>query len=616
MNTHKNKTELVSHIDLDGYASQYILLKYLQMADPENKNIKLININYNVAESFFLSDKTDKIDTTLYITDINLSQQIVKNIQEKNYKEKHVFDHHQIDELTQNEINGEWYKLDKNVSAALLTFNETFKKDEQLKNKYINKIKQIETFANYVSTADLWQEDKEEFNKMSVLSYVVFDNKMQLNKNKFFFEYFDYIINNNILTNKELSTQDIEKDYLSFCEKYINKNLLFKDEPLYIEYLLKKHTIEELLVLTEISSFKRALNKSKTIIGQDNLNIKLLNEIYFYNPHYFQTLIDKNHNINNEYNTVINFSEHSKTLTIHSNLGTNILQEAKVLTFNGTNEELKLLLKNTKKDELIHTLINFNKPIQLTEEDFKKQERKKEESNLLKMEAFENFESIIFKHTNPNFNKDNIDEFEKHSPTSFHSKIDSKLLFNIIQNNSLLYKKEEYFTEAIIYLNSIIKNYENTLTVFELEYELNIFTNKYSNITENFNSKTKLILSEEEEFKKDTILIFDERLDTNVAIASAPNANFQQLSSHLLKNDLDFLNAIYVNFNERSGTLGFRSKNGKALHLARLYNGGGHPNASGGKFNGTKEEFINSFNRKIDNEKENEIKNEGNIKKI
>ena len=203
-------TLLISHTDLDGYASQFILYTLL---DKSLHNFEFKNLNYDDLNNYLLELDYTKYDK-VYITDLNIKLHTAEHIDIET-SNVILIDHHTYDEAF-NEFS--WCNINTKYSAAL----NTFKYIDESTNTIIND--NIRIFAELVSIYDLWKIEDEYFNTMTFISDVVYNCPMHYNKREFLFKYFSHLIYNEILYK---SVYDVEMDYITFCYEtfYTNKQL-------------------------------------------------------------------------------------------------------------------------------------------------------------------------------------------------------------------------------------------------------------------------------------------------------------------------------------------------------------------------------------------------------
>ena len=133
----------ISHIDLDGYGCQIVTEHYYGKG-----NVKFFNCNYGNAIIYILENilqdiRKNKGNNTLIITDIDLSIEVAKLVDDKFYKNNIdviLIDHHKTGAIVAEKYP--WYNLNVKYCATKLT-QMYFKVDE------------LEKFADYVNVQDL-----------------------------------------------------------------------------------------------------------------------------------------------------------------------------------------------------------------------------------------------------------------------------------------------------------------------------------------------------------------------------------------------------------------------------------------------------------------------------
>jgi oligoribonuclease NrnB/cAMP/cGMP phosphodiesterase (DHH superfamily) len=147
----------LSHTDLDGYGSQFIVKNYF-------KYVKFYNSNYGkeIDERYaqILSDiervKADK--SVILITDLNLTLEQARSFEEKLKKIKTpvkllLLDHHQSGE--ECAARHSWYFLDTSRSAAKITY-------DFFSNIYGEK-KELGRLADVINAVDIWLDESPDF---------------------------------------------------------------------------------------------------------------------------------------------------------------------------------------------------------------------------------------------------------------------------------------------------------------------------------------------------------------------------------------------------------------------------------------------------------------------
>lgn len=211
----------LSHIDLDGYGSQFITKKIFK------SNIYFENSNYGSEIKRKLENILKKIDfekneeNTILITDLNLDEDIAKWIDDEVNKRDTVklllIDHHISGEETSKKY--EWYNLNSEFCATYLTFLY-FK--ELLTDS--NEKDYLQSFVELVNITDLWKEEDPKFNKANFLSNKIFNSfrfPQMLNflNHDFKLHIIEHYFN---LIQEGLSIRDIENLELDIKEKFLN----------------------------------------------------------------------------------------------------------------------------------------------------------------------------------------------------------------------------------------------------------------------------------------------------------------------------------------------------------------------------------------------------------
>jgi len=139
----------ISHNDLDGYGSTYLLSKFLEVDDLSTLNIA--NINYGEFIQT-LETYTKQVNEPFYliITDLNLKEEEILLIEKlKNNSiiiDWLVIDHHITDESSVNRLE---YNVDKSLCATKALYKSLYDIDILLMTKY-------KDFANVVNSYDMW----------------------------------------------------------------------------------------------------------------------------------------------------------------------------------------------------------------------------------------------------------------------------------------------------------------------------------------------------------------------------------------------------------------------------------------------------------------------------
>ena len=219
----------ISHIDLDGYGCQIITEKYYGEG-----NVKFYNCNYGNSIIYILEDILQAIrknneKNTLIITDIDLSSEVAKLVDDKFYKnniEVILIDHHKTGAIVAEKYP--WYNLNVNYCATKLT------------QKYFN-VTELEEFANYVNVQDLQFNTHPLFSQANFIgdiAYKGYDFPYIIDEENF--KYKMFTIKEVFKKFKEgYSIRDIQKDFIEIQEDYLTKVLgkdFVKDKSIPIEH--------------------------------------------------------------------------------------------------------------------------------------------------------------------------------------------------------------------------------------------------------------------------------------------------------------------------------------------------------------------------------------------
>jgi len=188
----------VSHTDLDGFGSQFVI-------DAFYNNVKYYNVDYGDIEDvlFKIFYKITKNDT-LYITDLNLTLDVSKKLDEIRKTigfEVQLLDHH-ITGMDSAEIY-DWYHLDTKICGTKITYN-------YMTQKFPN----VELPAGFKETVDMiniydmWIKKDPLFRKSQLLSNSVFENKIDSSKNS---QFMVNLIRKTGVLLQVLSVQEVEK---------------------------------------------------------------------------------------------------------------------------------------------------------------------------------------------------------------------------------------------------------------------------------------------------------------------------------------------------------------------------------------------------------------------
>jgi oligoribonuclease NrnB/cAMP/cGMP phosphodiesterase (DHH superfamily) len=227
----------LSHIDLDGYGSQFLTTHLVEEVVCFNsdygKGIKesLVKILVLIDE-----DIKNEINSSLLITDLNLIEEDAFFIDEEMNKRNRnitLLDHHITGKSVSEKYD--WYFLDTSICATMLTY--TFLKDaigERFLNNTIFKF-----FAEVVNVYDLWkEEEKTFFNYGKLLNFAIFNTgyafpkEFKEYKSDFILYSLNFIITS--LYNKE-SIHEIESTNLpliklNYLKNKIPEEIFIKDD--------------------------------------------------------------------------------------------------------------------------------------------------------------------------------------------------------------------------------------------------------------------------------------------------------------------------------------------------------------------------------------------------
>lgn len=186
----------LSHTDLDGYGSQFVL-------DTFYDNIKYYNADYgDVGDVLDDIMKVIEKDDILYITDLNLTLDLAEKLNS-----------HKIDkgfnlQLLDHHITGydafekyEWYYLDTNICATKITY-------QYLKDLNPRIVSNIEEIVDMINVYDMWLKKDKLFRKSQLLSNLIYENKIDSNKNS---QFMISLIKKTGLLLQDWSVQEVER---------------------------------------------------------------------------------------------------------------------------------------------------------------------------------------------------------------------------------------------------------------------------------------------------------------------------------------------------------------------------------------------------------------------
>lgn len=184
----------LSHTDLDGYGCQFITNSIF-------KDITFFNANYHEIDEILdniFSVLTDK--SLLLITDLNLTIEQASKVHKKSKEigfDIQLIDHH-ITGLTASKTY-EWYYLNTDNSATYLTYSIFREKIEEPSTKQI---------VYFINIYDMWRkEDIINFQKATLLSDIIFKNKIDSNKDIFLKIKMIYFVGNMLIDKDTLEVE-------------------------------------------------------------------------------------------------------------------------------------------------------------------------------------------------------------------------------------------------------------------------------------------------------------------------------------------------------------------------------------------------------------------------
>lgn len=204
----------ISHIDLDGYGSSYLVGEYLE----KQTNLMQDNTNYGQIVDKLLDYDIEE-ETIVIITDLNLTLDECVHLDSRT-KRWMVIDHHGTGQESADQYSQNYY-LNTEYCATQLTYNifdlSKFKaegyRDEHLRN-----------IAYIVNIYDLWQKKFDEDFKMGMLMSLYVDknpfesNKLKHRYNRWLFEnIFVYLLDYGVQAT-EISYQETFLDWIS-CQE-------------------------------------------------------------------------------------------------------------------------------------------------------------------------------------------------------------------------------------------------------------------------------------------------------------------------------------------------------------------------------------------------------------
>lgn len=242
----------LSHIDLDGYGSQFITSQL-----PAFNEVHYYNANYEELLSVFVEmselarRSESKAPVLFLITDLGLSEEEATHIQggvelfgKTTGRDAALLtlDHHKTTIEASEKFP--WIKLDLSCSATLATYN-AFKSlmDECIRES-------LEHFAKVVNVQDMWLEDDAFFRRAVLLSNEIMDGARIFPRSIATdrWDYLSHIIySTNLLIMEGATTRQIELGMLHIKEKFLEKRLdnhIVSQHDLPIRDLLNRHIYE------------------------------------------------------------------------------------------------------------------------------------------------------------------------------------------------------------------------------------------------------------------------------------------------------------------------------------------------------------------------------------
>lgn len=234
----------LSHIDLDGYGSQFIVKNIFKHFNKENI-IKFYNSNYgnelkevlNIAfkDINLYLEKNKANEAFLLISDLNLTEELIDKINSYLKKKRNrvkilLLDHHLVDEdLLDKTV---WYNSKKEFCATKFVnevFSNLIKSENEKLSEYLTKL------SNFINISDIWIKEHKSFQKALFFSDCVFSESRifpdieelkNTNRNYKLFlieKIFSFI-------NQNKSVYFIEKRLIDFKKQFIKTNDKFKVE--------------------------------------------------------------------------------------------------------------------------------------------------------------------------------------------------------------------------------------------------------------------------------------------------------------------------------------------------------------------------------------------------
>lgn len=214
----------ISHNDLDGYGSQFIVSRIFYNVAYFNSDYKDIDYTINQAikqiKMEILAAKPPKL---LLITDVNLTLESAESLNKKIKGlpvkvDLKLIDHHATGKDCVKKFD--WYHVDTTCCAARLTY--------QWLKPWLNSENDsyLDALSTLVNVTDLWLTDDPQFNLANLMSDVIFDRPLMIkemeeyHRNYLFqhiCEIFEHIQKGNDLETIERDFYSIRLNYLRAC---------------------------------------------------------------------------------------------------------------------------------------------------------------------------------------------------------------------------------------------------------------------------------------------------------------------------------------------------------------------------------------------------------------
>lgn len=238
----------LSHIDLDGYSSQYLTSKAFSDITFRNSNYgEEVMAHLNIFCKEIEKDENDT-PTLLLITDLNLTvdeclslEKIVNELKKSRYNlSLQLLDHHKSGEESAEVVD--WYYLDSSRCATLITY-------DYLRDKGCLGDDMLKEYVMVVNAIDIWKNDQVERFKYGkvCLKYIASANET----NRYLFANFD-VSYKFFLIEKMIGLLGVENRCVKLDDSYhLYKKEFFSDGDL--NYTLDDLYVEKIVSLIEKS---------------------------------------------------------------------------------------------------------------------------------------------------------------------------------------------------------------------------------------------------------------------------------------------------------------------------------------------------------------------------